>query len=123
MSTCSSLRPTRCGSSTRRIVSTSGSSGISADRLEDDRAWVRSVVGELVGGEHFRARLLGRFFAVCVHLGQHVAGCDLVAALLEAADSDRVIDLVGLRLSPGTKTERGRADGNRADRGDEAVAL
>src|SRR5207244_12942426 len=55
--------------------------------------------------------------------GQAIAGCDLVAALLEAADSDRVIDLVGLRLSPGTETERGRADGNRADRGDEAVAL
>ena len=56
-------------------------------------------------------------------LGEHFACRDRVAALLEAADTDGVVDVLVLGAPPRTEPERGHADGDCADRADEAVCL
>ena len=85
------LRPTRCGSSMRRIVSTSGSSGISGDRLEHDRPRRWRILAELVRSEHLSLGLPGRLVRAGVDVGDRLAFRDRVAVLLQAADPDGVV--------------------------------
>src|SRR5437588_2919830 len=54
-----------------------------------------------------------------MHLGDRLAGGYLVAALLEADDADRVVDLVALRGSARAEVERRDPDADRAEAPDD----
>src|SRR5438093_2192713 len=102
------------------MVSTSGSSGMSGDRLEHDRAQRRSVLAQLVGGEDLCTGLLRRLGTARVDLGEDVAFGDGVPALPQAAHADGMVDALLLRLPPGAEPERCQTDVDRTDRADVA---
>src|SRR5205823_3019025 len=82
----------------------------SVDRLQNDRACGRLVVAELVGGTDLLAGLHRRRLVARMHFGEGLAGRDGVAAFLEAADTDGVVDGVVLGAPPRAQTKRRDAD-------------
>src|SRR5437588_4457400 len=95
----------------------------SGDRLEDDWPSRWGFVADRVRGKHLGAGAPGRLVVTRVDLREDLVGGDCVAALLEAADADGVIDALLFGASPGTEPERSHADRDRADRADEAARL
>jgi hypothetical protein len=101
-------RPSSTGASRPRSVSTSGSSG--TDRVEDERARFGRAVGDRVRGQEVAGDRVRRLLVVCVDLGERLAFFDPIAALAQADDSHRVVDVVVLLATAGAELERGDAD-------------
>src|SRR5437763_13003014 len=92
------------------------------NHVENDTAFRRCLVAELVGSEDLRDRGLGRGLVTRVDLGHRVAGSDIVATLLAQNDAHRVVDLIVFATTTGAETQCGSADLDGPERGDSACA-
>src|SRR3954452_6650833 len=119
ISTRSNRRPASTGSSRRRTVSTSGSSGtrlVRGDHVEHDVALGRRLVRDRVGGTELDLRLRRRGLGRRVDLGEWLPAADAVAALAQAEDPDAVVDRVVFGPAAGAKVQRRLADRDGTER-------
>src|SRR6266511_4730146 len=110
ISTRSSVRPVKRVARLARTVSTSGSSG---NDVEHDRTRLGRLGPELVGGQDLFCSARGWLLVAGVDLRERLAALDRIAALLQADDADRVVDLVLLARAPGTQVQRRETDRKR----------
>ena len=82
--------------------------------VEDERMRDGRRVADLVRREHLVDGGRGGCLVAGMHLREHVALRDGIAALAMADHADRVVDLVVLRCSPGAQMESCHANGDRS---------